>query len=46
MNINEAKHKVVGNQVLYFNGINWLVRETFKTNKEAEKFIEELCLPQ
>jgi len=46
MQINQRKHKVVGNQVLYFNGASWLVRETFKTEEEANKFIEDLCLPQ
>ncbi len=43
-NINELQHKAEGKQVLYFNGIKWLVRETFKSKKEAVLKLKELCL--
>ena len=35
--------KVEGNQVLWFNGIKWLVKETLKTNKKAVELLKELC---
>ena len=45
MKTNECKHKVEGNQILYFNGLKWLVRETRPTEKEAQdkyKFLKEI----
>ena len=43
MDITKQPHKVEGNQVLWFNGEKWLVRETLKTNKQAVEKLEELC---
>ena len=34
--------KIEGNQVFWFNGVKWLVKETLKNNKEAVKKLEEL----
>lgn len=34
--------KVEGNQVLYFNGEKWLVKETLTNNKKAVEKLEEL----
>jgi hypothetical protein len=42
MNINEQPHKIEGKQVWYFNGEKWLIRETCKTKKEAEKLLKEI----
>jgi hypothetical protein len=34
--------KVEGKQVLWWNGIKWLVKETCKTNREALSKLKEL----
>ena len=36
------EYKVINNQVFYWNGIKWLVKETCKDNKEAKKLVDEL----
>jgi len=41
--IRNKEHKVEGRKVIYFNGLRWLIRETCKSNEEAEKRLKELC---
>ena len=38
----ELKYKVESNQVLYFNGVKWLVKETCESEKKAEELLEFL----
>lgn len=40
--ISELQHKVVGNQIKYFNGKKWLVRETLQNEQKAEDRHKEL----
>mgnify|MGYP001568512366 CR=1 FL=1 len=44
MHIDDREHKVEGNQVKYWNGLKWLVRETLSTKKDAEKLLDEVKL--
>ena len=40
--INQKNHKIEDKKVLYWNGRKWLIRETCKTKKEAEKLLKEI----
>lgn len=40
--VSQREHKVEGNQILYFNGLKWLVRETLSTTKKADDRIKEM----
>ena len=42
ININRQPHKVEGNQVLWFNGAKWLIKETCNTAKKAEDLLNEV----
>jgi hypothetical protein len=42
INHNRLPHKVEGNQVLWFNGEKWLVKETCKTAKKADDLLNEI----
>lgn len=42
IHVTKRQHKVEGNQIKYFNGEKWLVRETLKTKKKAEDRIKEM----
>lgn len=43
MHIDQKRHKIEGNQLLYKNGAKWLVRETLpKAKKNKDKRIKEL----
>ena len=42
----EKEYKIEGKQVLYFNGVKWLVKETCKTKKEAKELLELLLKRQ
>lgn len=42
------KYKVIGKQVFYLadkHEDKWFVKETFKTNRQAEQFLKELNKP-
>lgn len=38
----ELAYKLVGKQILYFNGQVWLVKESLRTTTEAKALIKEL----
>ena len=38
----EKEYKIEGNQVFYWNGEKWLVKETLKSVKKAEDLLVEL----
>lgn len=42
MHIHKKKHKLVGEQIQYWNGEKWLVRETLNNKEEAEAKFKEL----
>lgn len=42
VHVTERQHMVEGNQVKYFNGTKWLVRETLSTNRKAKDRIKKM----
>ena len=40
----EKEYKIEDKQVLYFNGVKWLVKQTCRTKKEAKELLELLNL--
>lgn len=38
----ELEYKLDGKQILYFNGLKWLVKETCPTIKKAKELLKEL----
>jgi len=38
----EKEYKIEGKQIKYFNGEYWLIKETFRTKKEALEILNDL----